>query len=136
MVTLAVRGTLDPSLLLLPVVLVALYGFVLGLALAVSVLHAFFRDVAPILGAILLPWFFLSPIFFEPSDITQKETARFAMQWLNPVAPFIEAVRSILYDGAVPSGATLLYVLIAALVALVGGRALFRAMQRELAVIV
>ena len=48
----------------LPVVLVALYAFVLGLALAVCVLHAYFRDVAPILAAALLPWFFLSPIFF------------------------------------------------------------------------
>ncbi|WP_372788019.1 ABC transporter permease [Paraconexibacter sp.] len=135
-VTLGVRGTLAPALLLLPPVLVALYAFVLGLALAVSVLHAFFRDVAPILSAVLLPWFFLSPIFFEPADITQKEGARFAMQWLNPVAPFIESVRSILYDGAVPSGATLLYVAVAAVVAVLGGRVLFRAMQRELAVIV
>lgn len=135
-VTLAVRGTLDPALLVLPLVLVALYAFVLGLALAVSVLHAYFRDVAPILSAILLPWFFLSPIFFEPEDITEKEAARFAMEWLNPVAPFIQAVRDVLYGGVVPSGATLLYVVVAAVVALVGGRALFRAMQRELAVIV
>src|SRR4051795_4607117 len=42
LVTIVVRGTLDPALLLLPVVLVALYGFVLGLALVVSVLHAYF----------------------------------------------------------------------------------------------
>ena len=60
------RGTLEPSLVLLPPLIAALYAFVLGCALAVSVLHAYFRDVAPILGAALLPWFFLSPIFFEP----------------------------------------------------------------------
>ena len=42
----------------------------LGLSLLVSVLHAYFRDVAPILAAVLLPWFFLSPIFFTPDDIT------------------------------------------------------------------
>src|SRR3954470_11992965 len=46
-VTVAVRGTLDWPLLLLPVLLVALYAFALGLALVVSVLHAYFRDVAP-----------------------------------------------------------------------------------------
>lgn len=135
-VTLAIRGTLDPALLLLPLLLVALYAFVLGIALAVSVLHAFFRDVAPILGAVLLPWFFVSPIFFEPQDITDRESARFAMEWLNPVAPFIQAVRDVLYDGVAPKGATLLYVAVAAVIALVGGRALFRGMQRELAVIV
>ena len=135
-VTLALRGTIDVALLVLPFVLLALYGFVLGLSLAVSVLHAHFRDVAPILGAVLLPWFFLSPIFFEPSDITQREAARFAMEWVNPIAPFIEAVRSVLYAGEVPSVSVLAYVGVAAVVALVAGRALFRSLQRELAVIV
>ncbi|MDQ3768926.1 MAG: ABC transporter permease, partial [Actinomycetota bacterium] len=67
-VTIVLRGTLDVALLLLPVVLLALLGFVLGLSLAVAVLHAHFRDVAPILSAALLPWFFLSPIFFRPED--------------------------------------------------------------------
>src|SRR4051794_1952399 len=84
-VTIAIRGTLDPALLLLPLVLVALYAFVLGLSLAVSVLHAYFRDVAPILSAALLPWFFLSPIFFQPASITENSGARFALEWLNPV---------------------------------------------------
>lgn len=135
-VTLAIRGSISPALLLLPLVLVALYGFVLGLGLIVSVLHAHFRDVAPILSAALLPWFFLSPIFFAPSDITDKEAARFAMEWLNPIAPFIEAIRSVVYDGQAPSLAALAYVVVAAVLALLAGRALFSRLQAELAVIV
>ena len=135
-VTIAVRGTLDPALLLLPVVLVALYAFVLGLALIVSVLHAYFRDVAPILGAALLPWFFLSPIFFQPDSITENDGARFALEWLNPVAPFIEGVRSVLYGGAAPSLAVLAYVVVAGALALVVGRVLFGRLQAELAVVV
>ena len=71
--TVAVRGTLGWPLLLLPLLLAALGGFAVGLALVVSVLHAYFRDVAPILAAVLLPWFFVSPIFFDPADITSKE---------------------------------------------------------------
>src|SRR3712207_4212689 len=47
-VCVAIRGTLDPALLHLPVVLACLAVFVLGLALVVAVLHAFYRDVAPI----------------------------------------------------------------------------------------
>ncbi|HYF27924.1 MAG TPA: ABC transporter permease [Baekduia sp.] len=134
--TFVVRGTVGTSLLLLPVVLVALFAFVLGFALAVSVLHAFFRDVAPILGAVLLPWFFLSPIFFEPSDITSSSAEKAILTWVNPVAPFIEAVRSIVYDGDWPGGDTLLYVLAASVVAFVGGQVVFRRLQRELAVVV
>jgi ABC-type polysaccharide/polyol phosphate export permease len=102
----------------------------------VSVLHAYFRDVAPILGAALLPWFFLSPIFFTPDDITHRETARAALEWGNPVAPFITAVRDVVWGGIWPSAATLLYVLAAGALALAGGAALFRRMQAELAVVV
>lgn len=135
-VTWGVRGTLDVSIVLLPVLIAALYAFVLGWALAVSVLHAYFRDVAPILGAVLLPWFFLSPIFFEPSGITESEAAKAALTWGNPVAPFIEAVRDVVYGGAWPGAGTLAYVLVAAVLALVVGRALFGRLQRELAVVV
>jgi len=135
-VTIAIRGTVDVALLVLPLVLACLFVFVLGLALAVSVLHAYFRDVAPILSAALLPWFFMSPIFFEPEGITTDERARFVLEWLNPVAPFIGAVRDVVYGGAVPRLSELVYVLVASAVALLGGRALFRRLQGELAVVV
>ena len=135
-VTVVLRGTAGPALLLLPLVLAALAAFVLGLALAVSVLHAHFRDVAPILSAALLPWFFLSPIFFEPADVAGDPAARAALEWGNPVAPFIEAVRSIAYDGRAPSTATLAYVLGAAAVSLVLGRTVFRRLEADLAVLV
>jgi ABC-type polysaccharide/polyol phosphate export permease len=135
-VTLAVRGTVDVALLLLPVVLACLAVFVFGLALAVSALHAHFRDVAPILSAALLPWFFLSPIFFSADSVTSRDAAQFAIEWLNPVAPFIVAVRDVLYGGAAPSAAVLVYVACAAAVAFLGGRALFARLERDLAVLV
>jgi lipopolysaccharide transport system permease protein len=134
-VTIALRGA-GWSLVLLPLLLVALFAFVLGLALLVSVLHAYFRDVAPILAAVLLPWFFLSPIFFTPDDITHREGARAALEWVNPVAPFITAVRDVIWGGVWPSAATVLYVVVAGMLALAGGAALFQRMQAELAVVV
>ncbi|MEJ7825610.1 MAG: ABC transporter permease [Solirubrobacteraceae bacterium] len=138
-ITLAIRGSLDVAILLLPFVLACLFAFVLGLALAVSILHAYFRDVAPILSAALLPWFFLSPIFFDPSHLdrfSDNTVALFVLEWVNPVAPFIVAVRDVVYGGMVPAASVLLYVLIAGAAALGGGLALFRRMQGELAVVV
>ena len=135
-VTLAIRGTLDPALALLPLIVACLFAFVLGVALAVSVLHAYFRDVAPILSAALLPWFFLSPIFFRPESITGQDAARFALEWVNPMAPFIAAVRDVVYGGAVPDATVLAYVAMASAVTLAAGRALFARMQGELAVVV
>ena len=135
-VTIVLRGTLDVALLLLPVVLLALFAFVLGLSLAAAVLHAHFRDVAPILSAALLPWFFLSPIFFRPEDITGQALARAALEWGNPIAPYIEAIRAILYGGGAPGLDVLAYVLVGAALSLVVGRALFLRLQAELAVLV
>ena len=137
-ITIAIRGT-GPALLVLPVVLLLLFAFVLGLALAVSVLHAYFRDVAPILSAALLPWFFLSPIFFDPATLpklSDNTTAIFVLEWLNPVAPFIVAVRDVIYGGEVPALDVMVYITVAASVALAGGLVLFRRMQGELAVVV
>ncbi len=134
--TVAVRGTLDAPLLLLPVVLAALAAFVVGLALIVSVLHAYYRDVGPILGAALLPWFFVSPIFFDPADVVHNAAARDALTWGNPVAPFIIALRDVLYGGVWPSLATMAYVLGAAVLAVAVGLALFRRLSAELAVVV
>jgi ABC-type polysaccharide/polyol phosphate export permease len=134
-VTVALRGA-GASLVLLPPLLVALFAFVLGLSLLVSVLHAYFRDVAPILGAVLLPWFFVSPIFFTPDDITHREVARAALEWVNPVAPFITAIRDVVWGGVWPAAGVVLYVAAAGALALAGGAALFRRMQAELAVVV
>jgi len=137
-VVVAVRGTLGPQILLLVPVCACLFAFVLGLGLAASVLHAYFRDVEPILAAALLPWFFLTPIFFRVEDLPGLSSHRWAealLEWVNPVAPFIEAVRAVLYDGAVPGWDVLLYVAVAAALALATGRALFVRMERELAVV-
>jgi ABC-type polysaccharide/polyol phosphate export permease len=135
-VTIAIRGTVDVALLLLPLVLTCLFAFVLGFALVVSILHAYFRDVAPILSAALLPWFFVSPIFFRPESITERATARFVLEWVNPIAPFIGATRDVIYGGIVPGPAELAYVVIAGALTLFGGHALFRRLQGELAVVV
>ena len=135
-VCVAVRGTVDVALLTLPLVLGGLAAFTLGLGLVVAILHAYFRDVAPILGAALLPWFFLSPIFFGVDRIVDGGAKRFALEWLNPVAPFIIGVRDVLYAGEVPGIDVLAYCVLAGALAVLGGRALFRRLEPELAVVV
>jgi ABC-type polysaccharide/polyol phosphate export permease len=134
-ISLAIRGTFGARLLLLPVVVVLLFAFVLGCALIVSVLHAYFRDVGPIVTAVLLPWFFVSPIFLELSRIGHP-TVRWLLEWVNPVAPFIELMRGILWGGGGVTFGRLLYALVAAAVALGLGARVFRRMEGELAVVV
>ncbi len=136
---LAGRTSSDVLLNLLSLVVLLAIGFVTGIALAVACANVLFRDVEHLVSAVLLPWFFLSPIFFRPErlpGVQGNEWAEVALTWLNPVAPFIDATRSVLYDGVVPGGWTLLYVLLAAGGTLCVGRLVFRRLQRELAVVV
>jgi ABC-type polysaccharide/polyol phosphate export permease len=138
-VTLAIRGSLGPEIVLLPVLLAAVGVFVLGLGLAVAVLHAYFRDVAPILSAVLLPWFFVTPIFFRPTDFPGLDARPWlgdVLRWGNPIAPFIEGVRDVIYDGRWPSLGVLAYIAGACTLALVVGWTLFQRLEGELAVVV
>lgn len=135
----ALRGTLHVALLWLPVVLAALFCFVLGWALVVSVLHAYFRDVGPILTVALVPWFFLTPIFLIPNSLPFVQHHAWAgvlLNWVNPMAPFVEALRSILFYGTTPGWGQLVYVVVAAAASLGVGSAVFRRLQAELAVVV
>ncbi len=137
-VELLIRGSADPALLLLPLVVALLFCFVLGLSLAVAVLHAHYRDVEPVLSAALLPWFFVTPIFLRVEDlpgIAEREWLGDLLEWANPVAPFVDAVRELLYSGAAPSVGQLLYLVVAAAVALTLGVLVFRRMGRDLAVV-
>ena len=78
-----------------------LFAFVLGVSLMVSVLHAHFRDVEPVLAAALLPWFFLTPIFLPVDDMPGVDTHPWIgdlLEWANPVAPFVTSLRDILFS--------------------------------------
>ena len=134
-ISFAIRGTLGFDLLLLPVVVAALFGFVLGCSLIVAVLHAYFRDVAPILTAALLPWFFITPIFFRLSTLGHRTVAQL-LDWINPVAPFIDLMRGILWGGGGVTWGRVLYVAAAAAIALTLGSVVFRRLEGELAVVV
>ena len=137
-VALLVRDSLDPALLLLPLVVALLFCLVLGLSLLVAVLHAHFRDVEPVLAAGLLPWFFLTPLFLPVEHfpgIGDHELIGDLLEWGNPVAPFVESVRTILWAGEAPDVAHLVYVAGAGLLALAVGVLVFRRMERDLAVV-
>lgn len=137
-VCLAIRGTVDWALLLLPLIAAAMFCLALGLGLLASALHAYYRDVEPVLAAALLPWFFITPIFFRIEDLPGAASHQWAadlMRWGNPVAPFIEATRDVLFLGRAPGLNVLAYIAGAGALALVAGRLVFRRLDPELAVV-
>jgi ABC-type polysaccharide/polyol phosphate export permease len=137
-VTLVIRGNPSWALLLLIPLTVCLFAFTLGLSLIGATAHAYYRDVQPILTATLLPWFFISGVLFNLQSLpglTAHHWIEPLLRWVNPVAPFIEATRDIIYGGHVPAGATLAYVVAAAVLSLTAGAAVFHRGEGELAVV-
>jgi ABC-type polysaccharide/polyol phosphate export permease len=113
---------------------VAFVGLVAGLALAVASANVVFRDVEHLIGALLLPWFFLTPILWIPSAFASHETLVDILHWVNFVTPAVIAIRDPLFFGEVPPLADVLYLLISAVCALALGAYLFTRVDDRIAV--
>jgi ABC-type polysaccharide/polyol phosphate export permease len=131
-----VPGARSTVWLAIPVGLVFV-AFVAGLALAVACLNTLFRDVEHILTAALLPWFFATPILWAHNSNTTIESHHKlyeVLRWGNFVAPPIFAFRDALWSGHTPRPADVIYLCVAAVVALALGALVFRRIDDQIAV--
>jgi ABC-type polysaccharide/polyol phosphate export permease len=123
----------------LAIPLAALFvAFVAGCSLLVACLNVVFRDVEHILAAALLPWFFLTPILWRfaqlPADVRAHERLMELLRWGNFVTPPIYAVRDALWLGDPPRVADVVYLAVAAVVALALGAYAFSRVDDRVAV--
>jgi ABC-type polysaccharide/polyol phosphate export permease len=111
-------------------------GVVCGIALAVASLNVLFRDVEFMVAALLVPWFFLTPILYPltGSELVNHHTLVGFIHWANPLAPAIEAVRAPLFDGTLPFWGDALYLVVACAVALALGALVFRSVDDQIAI--
>jgi lipopolysaccharide transport system permease protein len=110
---------------------------VAGLSLAVASLNALYRDVEHLVAALLLPWFFLTPVLYSLEGIPGvKDHPRLvdAVHYGNPLTPAIEAVRDPLFFGELPAAADAIYLAAAAVLALALGAFVFSRVDDRVAV--
>lgn len=89
----------------LPVPIVLLALFALGVGLFVSTLAVFFVDVVDIFQVVLQAWFFLTPIIYPPGIFPAKYA------WvlrLNPMHHLLETFRAPVLRGTLPDATSLL----------------------------
>jgi lipopolysaccharide transport system permease protein len=113
-----------------------LIGFTAGLALVVACANVAYRDVEHIVGAILLPWFFLTPIFYTFDSLPGLEGREWigdVLYYANVFVPILEAIRDPLFFGDLPSAGDVLYAVVAAVVSLGVGAAVFTRIDDQLA---
>ena len=88
------------TLIFLPLLFALQFVFTVGLTLALSAVHVFFRDIGHIVGAGLLVWMFTTPIFYPESQVPDRFQG---MITYNPMAYLVRMYRRIIMDGQPPA---------------------------------
>jgi ABC-type polysaccharide/polyol phosphate export permease len=111
---------------------------VAGLALIVACLNVVFRDVEHVLAAALLPWFFVTPILWSAQTLGDRalrhHTLLSVLHWINPVAPPVFAIRDAIWSGRAPHLSDVVYLVVAAALALALAALVFRSVDDRIAV--
>lgn len=120
--------SLSMALLLLPGIMALQFLLTLGISYFLAAIHVSFRDTQYLLGIILLLGFYLSPIFYQTSLIPET------YQWLyrlNPMVSLLEAYRTVLIEGSLPTATPLIAILAASIATLwIGYRFFIQASYR------
>jgi ABC-type polysaccharide/polyol phosphate export permease len=121
-------GGITVFILLVPVYLVLLMLFTLGLAWLVSGLNVFVRDISQVVTVILTFWFWFTPIFYTGGKI--PEQYQFIVRW-NPMAHVVNGYRDCMLRMTLPDLQKLGVLAAASLVVFVAGGLFFRYIKRE-----
>ena len=114
---------LTSAILALPLLIMIQFILTLSLAYFTATLYVPFRDTQYLLSVLLNLLFFLSPVFYQSSDLPAQ------YQWfyrLNPMVRLLESYRAMFLTGRFPDGISLLLMTIPAVVTLLLGYYVYR----------
>jgi lipopolysaccharide transport system permease protein len=92
-------GTLQITLLWLPIVLLPLLLLIMGLSWILASIGVYLRDISQFIGLAVSVLMFLSPIFYPISALPAEYQQ---LLLFNPITPTIEMARAVLYAGTPP----------------------------------
>lgn len=126
------------ALVSVPFLIVFLGLFTAGCSLIVAAVNVYFRDTQHILDALAVPWFFLTPVLYSFDMLTSLEDNESwvidVLHYANPISPFVIGIRDALFHGRWPAAGDVLYCVVAGIVMCALGVAVFRRLEREMAV--
>jgi lipopolysaccharide transport system permease protein len=93
------------ALVALPLVIAIQFLLTVSLAYVFATIQVTFRDIQHLLGIVLFLMFYLTPIFYEVSNVPAKYKIIYQ---LNPMVPLLNAYRSIFIAGQFPDPQPLL----------------------------
>jgi len=111
--------TIHLSIIFVPVSILVLVAFSLGVGLLLSTLAVYFPDISEMYQIVLLAWMFLTPVMYPETIL--PDAYRFYITNLNPLYHIMKLFRIPLYYGRFPTPAEFLIPLgIASVVVVVG----------------
>ncbi len=119
------------TILFIPISMLVLAAFALGLGLMISTLAVFYPDVAEMYGIAIIGWMYLTPVIYPASIL--PDSYRFWITHLNPMYFMIELFRAPIYYGRLPSLAEFLPALLISIGFLIIGWIIFTNKSDEFA---
>jgi lipopolysaccharide transport system permease protein len=119
-------------LVLLPLYMLTVGLFAVGVGWIVASLHVFLRDTAQILNVILILWFWATPIFVDESRFAAVPYATILLH-INPLFYAVRSYRAILLHSAMPDFGDLAISAAYGITVFVVGGLFFRYMKRGFA---
>lgn len=118
------------ALVYLPLILIMEYCLTLGIALLLSAINVYFRDVEHITGVLMMAMVWITPVMYTADMATGIV---YKIIRLNPMTPIIESYKEILFYKVIPNGHNLIISAVVAIVALVIGELVFVCLEGNFA---
>jgi ABC-type polysaccharide/polyol phosphate export permease len=113
------RDRVSPTIVLIPVIAVVQFCFTLAVAVALSALNVFYRDIGNLARHVLRLWFYLSPALYTEDQINHisvNHPELATLYQLNPFAVLFESYHAVIFYDTMPDwialGALLLFSLV------------------------
>ncbi len=124
------KGINIAAVFFLPVVMAVEYFLALGIALIVSAVTVYLRDLEYLLGIITMAWQFLTPVMYSIADVPARFVPVF---FCNPMTSIIIAYRDILYYKQLPKIETLFQAFLFGILLSIAGWYMFGKLKRRFA---
>ncbi len=122
-IVLVLRLPLTVNILFIPISMLLLASFALGVGLLLSTLAVNFPDVSEMYQIILMAWMYFTPVIY-PETMIPPEYQRW-MFTLNPMYHLVKLFRAPIYEGRLPDPQSLLMGTVISLVTLIAGWIVF-----------
>ena len=113
-----------------PLIMILEYFLLIGISLIISSITVYLRDLEHFASILVMLWFYVTPILYDPSLIPDRFITLFK---LNPMYHIIVAYRDVLYYKQLPNFTNLGILFMACVIIFIFGYMIFKKCERRFA---